>query len=76
MLTNENIIANMVQVTEWTLPLTDSENKVILCPVPLSNLFVFSVHMLGFFSDGWRTILVVNPDDLNQVIQPMKKHKP
>ncbi len=44
------------------------EHKVALSPLPLYHIFAFSVNMLAFFADGYRTILVTNPRDLNQII--------
>ncbi len=76
MLTNRNLLANMMQIRAWLAPVLPPGKVVALCPLPLYHIFAFSVNCLAFMSVGGVNILIVNARDLPAVIKEWKKYKP
>ncbi len=75
MLTNRNLVANMMQMRAVMLSgdLVEGQ-EVALCPLPLYHIYAFTVNCLGLFSIGALNLLVVNPRDLPSVVKEFKKY--
>ena len=73
MLTNRNMIANMLQMQAIWAPFLDEGKEVALCPLPLYHIFAFTVHALGMFSYGAKNVLITNARDLSTVMDAFKK---
>ena len=75
MLTNRNLLANMLQV-QAVLCGADfkSGGETALCPLPMYHIFAFT-FCLAMVSNGANTVLVVNARDLPSVIREFGKHK-
>ncbi len=77
MLTNRNLIANMLQMRcSCGVVLKDDGSEVAFCPLPLYHIFAFTVNCMGLFSMGARNILIPNPRDLPAVIKDIKTYRP
>lgn len=77
MLTNRNLVANMLQIRAWLGPLfKEGESMVVLCPLPLYHIFSFTVNCLAFMNCGGSNVLIVNARDLPALIKEWIKHKP
>ncbi len=76
MLTNRNLIANMMQIRAWLHPVLDANGVVALCPLPLYHIFAFTVNCLAFMSVGGRNILIVNARDIPGLIKEWRTHRP
>jgi long-chain acyl-CoA synthetase len=76
MLTNRNLIANMMQIRAWLHPVLDENGVVALCPLPLYHIFAFTVNCLAFMSVGGRNILIVNARDIPGLIKEWRTHRP
>lgn len=74
MLTNRNLIANMLQIRSIMEPVLEEGKEVILCPLPLYHIFAFTVNCLALFSYGAINVLIVNARDIKSVIKEMKQH--
>ncbi|MCB0653133.1 MAG: AMP-binding protein [Saprospiraceae bacterium] len=74
MLTNRNMVANMLQVRAWMMPYLVDGEEIALCPLPLYHIFAFTVNCLALLSIGTKTILVTNARDLPSVIKTWKSH--
>jgi long-chain acyl-CoA synthetase len=75
MLTNQNLVANMMQIRAIGATAFKEGKEVALSPLPLYHIFAFSVNCLALFSLGALTILVVNARDLPSVIKEFRQHK-
>jgi long-chain acyl-CoA synthetase len=75
MLTNRNLVGNMVQVRAIMAPLLKEGEEVALSPLPLYHSFAFTVHCLCLMSIGTHSILITNPRDLKTVMEPFKKYE-
>lgn len=76
MLTNRNLIANMLQIHAWLSPVLPEGKVVALCPLPLYHIFAFTVNCLAFMNSGGRNILIVNARDLKALIKEWRTHRP
>lgn len=79
MLTNRNLLANMMQIRAWLMPVFEGDEGAharCLCALPLYHIFSFTVNCLAFMSIGASNILIVNARDLPALIKEWRKHKP
>ncbi|MBC7774226.1 MAG: AMP-binding protein [Phycisphaerae bacterium] len=79
MLTNHNLLANMMQIRAWLMPVLqghEGEPARSLCALPLYHIFSFTVNCLAFLSVGACNILIVNARDLPALIKEWRKHQP
>ncbi len=77
MLTNRNLVANMLQMrTSSSIMLKDDGSEIAVCPLPLYHIFSFTVNCMGLFSLGAMNVLIPNPRDLPSFIKEIKKYKP
>ncbi len=75
MLTNRNMLANMLQMEAWMSKYLENGKEIALSPLPMYHIFAFSVNCLAMMKLGAMTILVVNPRDLSSINKEFKKHK-
>lgn len=78
MLTNHNMIANMLQMKAWMAPyLSDAstgKQEVALCALPLYHIFALTVNCLGIMAIGGMNTLVTNARDIPSVIKAIKSY--
>jgi len=75
MLTNKNLIANMLQIQAWLGNGIQPQKEIILTPLPLYHIFAFTVNLMAMMSYGAKNVLVTNPRDLPKLIGEFKKNK-
>ena len=75
MLTNKNLIANMLQIRAMMMPFVKEREEVALSPLPMYHIFAFSVNALALLSIGTRTILITNARDIGSIIKEFKNEK-
>jgi long-chain acyl-CoA synthetase len=76
MLTNRNIVANMLQARAWIRPFLDPDRReVIITPLPLYHIFSLTANCLVFMSLGGENILIPNPRDIAGFVKEMGKYK-
>jgi len=75
MLTNQNLISNMLQFRAMILPYLKEKEEVALSPLPMYHIFAFSVNALALMSIGSRTILITNARDIDSILKEFKKEK-
>lgn len=73
MLTQKNILANMVQIQEWAKVLNIGTGEVVLTALPLYHIFALSVNFLAFLALGSRMILVPRPVPIKNTTGLFKK---
>ncbi len=74
MLTNRNLVANMMQMRAIMSPFLKEREEVALCPLPLYHIFAFTVNCLGLFSFGALNVLITNPRELKTILDAFKKY--
>lgn len=75
MLTNRNLIANMLQIRATMMPFLKEKEELALSPLPMYHIFAFSVNALALLSIGTRTILITNARDIGSIIKEFKNEK-
>ncbi len=74
MLTNRNLVANMLQVgSVMRLHLEDGK-ETALCPLPLYHIFAFTINCLAMMSVGARSILITNARDIDSLVKEFNKY--
>jgi long-chain acyl-CoA synthetase len=75
MLTNRNLIANMLQCYEFfKLALKDGQESLIT-PLPLYHIYAFTVHCMVLMYTGNQSVLIPNPRDIPGFVKELSKHK-
>ncbi|MFN3402796.1 MAG: AMP-binding protein [Cytophagaceae bacterium] len=74
MLTNRNIIANMVQIYEWFKPVLKDKQEVVITPLPLYHIFALTCNLLAMLKYGAKNVLITNPKDMPAFIKDLKKY--
>lgn len=75
MLTNRNLVANMLQIQAWLGGGIQEGKEIVLTPLPLYHIFAFTVNCMAMMSYGAMNVLVTNPRDLPKFIGEFKKNK-
>jgi long-chain acyl-CoA synthetase len=75
MLTNRNMVANMVQIRTWMQQYLTEGKEITLSPLPMYHIFAFAVNCLAMLSYGAHTVLVTNARDLPSVIKEFRRNK-
>lgn len=73
MLTHKNMIANMLQISEWMKPLLHEGEETVVTALPLYHIFSLTVNCLSFMKIGGTNLLVTNPKDIPAFIKLLKK---
>ncbi len=73
MLTNRNLVANMVQMRAWMQPFLKEGEEVALCPLPLYHIFAFSVNCLALMAQGAENVLITNARDIPSLVKVLKE---
>ncbi len=74
MLTNRNLIANMLQVKEMMSPFVEKGAETIICPLPMYHIYAFTVNTLCSIYNGFHSVLITNPRDLSTIVSAFKKY--
>lgn len=76
MLTNRNMVANMLQMKAWMAPyLKEAQGEtqeVALCALPLYHIFALTVNCFGILAIGGMNVLVTNARDIPSVLKAIK----
>jgi long-chain acyl-CoA synthetase len=74
MLTNRNMVANMLQIAEWKSPILKKNEETIITALPLYHIFALTVNCFAMMNVGAKNILITNPRDLKALIKDFKSY--
>lgn len=74
MLTNRNLVSNMLQVRAFIGPFLKEGEEVALCPLPLYHIFAFTVNCLVMMELGALSVLITNPRDFSTIVGAIKSY--
>ena len=74
MLTNKNIIANVLQIRACMEPFLTEGKETALCPLPMYHSFAFTVNCCAMLSFGAHNVYIVNPRQLGTIVDAFKKY--
>ncbi|SMB27319.1 acyl-CoA synthetase (long-chain-fatty-acid--CoA ligase) [Sterolibacterium denitrificans] len=75
MLTNRNIIANLLQAKAWAEGQLTDEIETVLTPLPMYHIYSLTVNCLIFLGLGGRNILIANPRDTKRMTLILRKEQ-
>lgn len=75
MLTQKNVLANMLQIQAVTKDVLEQGTEVVLTALPLYHIFALTVNFLAFFADGQHMILVPKPIPIENTIALFRKYR-
>ena len=75
MLTNANLVSNMLQIRTWMQSYLEEGKEITLSPLPMYHIFAFSVNCLAMLSYGAHTVLVTNARDLSSIVKEFNRSK-
>jgi long-chain acyl-CoA synthetase len=75
MLTNRNMVANMLQASEWIKTRMEERKEVIITALPLYHIFSLTANCLVFMKEGALNYLITNPRDLPGFVRELGKVK-
>ena len=73
MLTNRNLLANMMQIRAVMMTHLKEGEEIALCALPLYHIFAFTVNCLAIMSIGGQNVLITNARDIPGLIKELKK---
>ena len=73
MLTHNNIIANLSQISIWMKEKIKEGNEIAISPLPLYHIFSLIVAFI-MIQLGAKNILITNPRDLKSFIKELRKY--
>lgn len=74
MLTNRNIIANMLQAHAWLKPVVREGQEIIITALPLYHIFSLTANCMVFTEIGGLNVLITNPRDIPGFIKELQKY--
>jgi long-chain acyl-CoA synthetase len=76
MLTNRNMVANILQTAAWIHPVMQGSGpRVVITALPLYHIFALTANCLAFLPFGARNVLITNPRDMPAFVAELKKFK-
>lgn len=75
MLTNQNILANMLMIKNIMHTVLKEKEEIILTALPLYHIFALTVNLMTMISLGIKNVLITNAKDIKSVIKEFKDHK-
>ena len=74
-LTNRNMVGNMLQASAWIEKYIGSGQATIITALPLYHIFSLTANCLTFMRFGWCNYLITNPRDINGFVKELKAAK-
>ena len=71
-LTNKNMVANMLQASAWIKNDVGEEKGIIITALPLYHIFSLTANCLTFMRFGWCNYLITNPRDIKGFVKELK----
>ncbi len=75
MLTNGNMVANMLQASEWIAPMVEERKEIIITALPLYHIFSLTANCLVFMKAGALNFLITNPRDMPGFVKELSSVK-
>jgi long-chain acyl-CoA synthetase len=74
-LTHGNIVANMLQISDWMKPKLKEHEEIVVTALPLYHIFALTVNCLAMLKIGAHNLLITNPRDMPAFIKELSKHR-
>ncbi len=74
MLTNANIVANMLQIKGMMSDKVEENNEMVVTALPLYHIYALTVNCLSFMTIGGCNLLISNPRDIPTFAKVLSKY--
>lgn len=74
MLTQRNLVANVLQVNAWLQDIVVPGREVVVAALPLYHIFALTVNCLLFTALGEHIVLITNPRDLPHFVKTLRHY--
>lgn len=71
-LTHKNMVANMLQASEWIKNDVDVGKEIVITALPLYHIFSLTANCMVFMSIGAKNVLITNPRDFAGFVKELK----
>jgi len=75
MLTQRNLVANLLQAKAWIKPYLDEGPQIVITALPLYHVFALTANCLTFVALGATNVLITNPRDIAGFVNTLAKYK-
>ncbi|WP_097461611.1 AMP-binding protein [Mangrovitalea sediminis] len=75
MLTQANLVANLLQVKPLLLSRLEEAKETVIAPLPLYHIYSFTLNCSIMVETGNHSILIPNPRDIGGFVKELKKWK-
>ena len=75
MLTNRNLVANMMQCRGLFTMVLEEGKETAIAPLPLYHIYAFTVHCMVLLQTGNHSVLIPNPRDIPGFIKTLQQYK-
>lgn len=75
MLTNRNLVANMLQVNDHMKHVFRPRQELYIAPLPLYHIYSFTIHCTSATALGNHSLLIPNPRDIPAFVKELQKVK-
>jgi len=73
MLTNRNLVANMLQVNDHMKAIFRKNQEFYVAPLPLYHIYSFTIHCTSALALGNHSLLIPNPRDIPSFVKELQK---
>jgi long-chain acyl-CoA synthetase len=75
MLTHGNLVANLLQVSNWVGTGLQEGRETVITALPLYHIFALTGNCLTFMKFGAKNVLIPNPRDLPAFVAELGRHR-
>ncbi|MCM2326623.1 MAG: long-chain-fatty-acid--CoA ligase [Lysobacter sp.] len=75
MLTHGNLVANLMQVSNWVGTGLEEGRETVITALPLYHIFALTGNCLTFMKIGAKNVLIPNPRDLPGFVAELGRHR-
>jgi long-chain acyl-CoA synthetase len=74
-LLHRNMVANILQASNWLEPVIEEGKEVIITALPLYHIFSLTANCMAFMKFGGLNVLITNPRDMKGFVKELSKFK-
>ena len=73
-LSHRNLIANILQVRTWMLPILKNKQITTIVALPLYHIFSLTANLLTTLDIGAKNVLITDPRNLNHFVNVLRRY--
>ncbi len=73
-LLHRNMVANVLQASEWVKPIINKKKDIIITALPLYHIFSLTANCLKVMKNGGLNVLITNPRDMKGFVKTLSQY--